>query len=106
MNRAWLLGEGAVRLWGLDGATRFRRQFASLGMGEAGSLEELAACERALIVDAEYVIELRGLKSLVSLDGLLVLDGQPVAASVPGSRGRRTCSDGRSGRGAGASGRC
>jgi len=82
-----LVGDAPIRLWGLTGRQRLERQLGSLSgvelVPDRAALDEASAqARRVLLLRADYVFELRALKGLLELDGLLVRDGSPVAGCV------------------------
>lgn len=85
MIKACLIGEGSIRLWGLDGRTRIGRQLRAIGgIEEVGSLDGVQASDRVLLIRADHVFEQRALSSLVGLEGVLIADGRPAAAMTGG----------------------
>jgi len=85
MIKALVIGEGNLRLWGLDGRTRIDRQLRSIGNIE--SITGLAAAQpddQVLLVRADHVFELRALSSLIPQRGVLIANGKPAAAMSSG----------------------
>ncbi|MBS1269417.1 MAG: hypothetical protein MAG794_00368 [Gammaproteobacteria bacterium] len=85
MVTAILLGESPIRLWGLTGRERLCRQLLSLGSGSLALVTErnaLPTTGRVLLLRADYVYELRALKGLLNLDGILLQDGVSVAGNL------------------------
>lgn len=94
MIKAWVIGEGTLPLWGLDGRTRLERQFRSMGNVEMmPSADSAGPDDRVLLVRADHVFELRALTSLVALDGVLVVNGRAAAAITSGRDIRRALSE-------------
>ncbi len=87
MIKACVIGKGAIRLWGLDGRTRIGRQLSAIGGIEVvDSVDNVGANDKVLLIRADHVFELRGLSSLVGLEGVLVADGKAAAAIVAGNQ--------------------
>lgn len=83
MVATYLLGDSPVRLWGLSGRERLVRQLRALdGVEVVAERGRLPDSGRVLLLRADHVFEQRALKGLLDQDGLLVLDGTPVAALV------------------------
>ncbi len=85
---ACIVGRSAVRLWGLDGGERLRRQALAVGLDIADSMV-FPPTGWVLLARADYLFEERTLRDLAGRPGTLLLavahDGAsvPVAAHVP-----------------------
>ncbi|MDT8363708.1 MAG: CDP-alcohol phosphatidyltransferase family protein [Nitrosomonas sp.] len=79
-----LVGDGAVRLWGLSGRERLQRMLAETGSAFriVENLSALPETARVLLINANYLYDGRVLGALLSFDTLTALvtdDGHPVA---------------------------
>jgi phosphatidylglycerophosphate synthase len=73
---AEIIGTSTVRLWGLDGAERLRRQLAAAGIPLAGSADAPPAPASTLLLRGDHLFDERTLRDLASSRGtLLVADG-------------------------------
>jgi phosphatidylglycerophosphate synthase len=80
-----VIGEGKLRLWGLDGRTRIDRQLRSLG--DIAIITDLSSAgpeDPVLLIRADHVFELRALSSLIPQQGVLIANGRPAAAMASG----------------------
>lgn len=82
MTSAYIVADSPVRLWGLTGRERLRRQLRALGTDVSVGGDALPETGRILVLRADHVMETRALKGLLALDGVLVADGKPIAAHV------------------------
>ena len=83
--QAFIVGESPVRLWGLASGERIARQLRAVGGAQlAGRWEAVAQAERALLLRADYLYEIRTLAGLLHQRGLLMDGERPAAALVDG----------------------
>ncbi|MDZ7826947.1 MAG: CDP-alcohol phosphatidyltransferase family protein [Gammaproteobacteria bacterium] len=88
---AHAVGDSSIRIWGLPSRTRLERQLASIA-GEVRWLDTPSAAaedETVLLIRADHLFEVRGLRALVERPGCVLRcpdDGALVAAHVPGPR--------------------
>ena len=83
--KAFIVGESRVRLWGLASDERIARQLRAVGGVQlARRWEAVARAERALLLRADYLYEIRTLAGLLQRRGLLMDGETPAAAFVDG----------------------
>ena len=88
--KAFIVGESQARLWGLTSGERIARQLQAIGEVQlADRWEAVARAERALLLRADYLYEIRTLASLLQHRGLLMDGETPAAAFVDGRDAER-----------------
>ena len=84
-----VVGEGAVRLWGLTGKERLERQMKAAGVTRLLSEDESSGVDSVLLLSADCLFDARTLRDLLACPGTILqvrgADGvaQAVAANVP-----------------------
>jgi hypothetical protein len=78
---ACIVGSSAVRLWGLEGGERLRRQARAVGLGIADSVAS-PPTGWVLLARADYLFEERTLRDLAGRPGTLLLAVADAGASV------------------------
>ena len=79
-----LVGSSAVRLWGLDGAERLRRQLRAIGVARFAAAGALPSDASVLFLRADYLFDDRTLRELVARPGtVLVPEGAAAEAGTP-----------------------
>ncbi len=78
---ACIVGRSAVRLWGLDGGERLRRQARAVGLGIADSMV-FPPTGWVLLARADYLFEERTLRDLAGRPGTLLLAVADDASSI------------------------
>ena len=80
---ACLVGGSGVRLWGLDGAERLRRQLRAIGVARIAAEGTLPSDASVLLLRADYLFDDRTLRDLVARPGtVLVPEGAGVNAAA------------------------
>lgn len=72
-TRAYIIGDSAVVLWGISSRERLGRQLAAIPeVTLVDEQAELAGAEKALILRADYLFEVRTLTALMEREGILL----------------------------------
>lgn len=84
---AILVGSSTVSIWGMSSAERLARQLSRAGVKDVrGGAQGLEAVGAVVLLRLDYAYDQRLIDALASRPGAtLVVDGQPVAASVSGA---------------------